>query len=602
MHFDLLRRIVPRRLHVRIALLGSVLLALVIAAHTAYTVVYQTRVETETIESQAQAFAGQIGIGAAALLVTRRYSELEELLMRIGGFPDVRRIQVTDDSGRVISDVMRAESKVIRPMFEVDRLTLPGSDHTQVKHYEDAIVVWQPIDAGAPVGWVRLAFSLERVEAMRQRVIYNGLLTASLAMAISLLLFAWFLRKPMRAVARATAFAGQLDTLRGTPFPAERGAQEIEQLGHALNHVSHRLAEQERTITAAHRRLAAVLEHAIDGIVTINENGKIESANPAMERMFGYRRDELTGRSFGELVPDLLLAEGAHEDEDPVPGVRVELEATGHRRDDSVFPLVVGLRTMQLEGTRYYVGIVRDVTQQKQLDRMKENFVENVSHELRTPLTSLHGALELLADDVDGLQSGAKNLVQLAYKNSGRLVRLINDILSFEDIETGRAPFDVRVVELLPVIRETVTAHQPLARERGVGLALDTTLSSALCLVDSRWFNRALAALLTHALRQSVAGQTVLVELCRIDNRLRIAVTDHGPGIPLEARRHVFQKFVQVGTTDVHGDTGADVELGLAKTIVEHLGGAIDFVSEPGVVTTFFIDLPEVDSDGNTEF
>lgn len=602
MRFDTLRRMAPRRLHVRIALLGSALLALVIGAHTAYTVIYQTRVETETIESQAQAFAGQIAIGAAGLLVTRRYSELEELLMRIGGFPDVRRIQVTDDNGRVLSDVVRVDNEEIHPMFEVDRLTVPGNDYKQIKHYEGAIVVWQRIDAGALVGWVRLAFGLERVAAMRQRVIYNGLLTAFLAVAVSLLLFAWFLRRPMQAVARATAFAGQLDTLRGTPFPAERGAQEIEQLGHALNYVSHRLAEQEKTISAAHRRLAAVLEHAIDGIVTVNEDGKIESANPAMERMFGYRVGELVGRPFSDLVPDLSLAEGVHDDDDPMPGVRIEIEATGHRRDDSVFPLVVGLRLMQLEGVRLYVGIVRDITQQKQLDRMKENFVENVSHELRTPLTALHGSLELLVDDVAGLPGEARNLAQLAYKSSGRLVRLINDILSFEDIETGRASFDVRVEEILPVVREAVSAHQPLARERGVGLAFDTSLSAALCLADPRWLNRALAALLTHALRQSVAGQTVIVALRRVDNRLRIAVTDHGPGIPPEARRHVFQKFVQVGTTDVHGDTDADVELGLAKTIVEHLGGAIDFVSDPGVITTIFIDLPEVDSDGNADF
>ena len=83
MHFDLPRRIVPRRLHVRIALLGSVLMAFVIAVHTAYTAIHQTRAETETIENQAQAFAGQVAIGAAGLLVTRRYSELEELLMRM---------------------------------------------------------------------------------------------------------------------------------------------------------------------------------------------------------------------------------------------------------------------------------------------------------------------------------------------------------------------------------------------------------------------------------------------------------------------------------------------------------------------------------------
>jgi PAS domain S-box-containing protein len=594
--------LVPRRLHLRIALLGSALLALVTMAHTAYTVSQQTRIETAALETQAQALVRQIAIGAAGLLVTRRYSELEELLLRIASFPDARRIQVVDNTGKLLSDVENSGASAIRPMFELERLVPPTELQSKVERDDDSITLWHPIDAGTAVGWIRLDYSLDRIGEMRRRILYDGIFTASLAVGVSLLLFAWFLRGPMRAVKRATAFAGQLDTLRGTPFPAERGALEIEQLGEALNHVSLRLAEQEQTISLAHRRLSAILEHAIDGIVTIDEDGNIESANPATERMFGYGAGELIGRRFSDLVPDLLLSEDTHQDADPLPGVRVELEATGHRRDDSVFPIVVGLGPMPFEGTRHYVGILRDITQQKQLDRMKENFVESVSHELRTPLTALHGSLELLAtEDVNGLQDEAKNLVGLAYKNSGRLVRLINDILSFEDIETGRAAFDVRVVELVPLVRETVGAQQPLARERGVGLALDTTLSGALCLVDPRWLSRALSALLLHAVRQSVAGQTVLVELEQVESRLRISVTDHGPGIPPEARRHVFQKFVQVGSSDGQGDTGADVELGLAKTIVEHLGGAIDFTSNPGVVTKFYIDLPEVDADGNGE-
>jgi len=597
--FDFLKSLSPHRLHVRIALLGGALLALVTVVHTAYTVVRQTDVETEALQNQAQSLTNQIAISAAALLVTRRYSEIEELLTGTAELPDVQRLQVVDVRGRVFSDVVHGEGGAAHPVFEIDNIALPEGNRAQLEHRDTRLVVWQPIQAGGPIGWVRLSYSLERVSAMRRRIIWDGAGAALLAVAASFVLFAWLLARPMRAVARATAFAGALDERRGEPFAVERGAVEIEQLGEALNRLSQRLAEQERAISSVNRRLSAILQHAIDGIVAIDEDGTIESANPAAERMFGMAPGELVGQSFNVLVPDFLLSEDAHHDADPPlanDAVGTEVQANGRRHDGSVFPLVVGLRQMELEGRRLYVGMLRDITQQQRLDRMKENFIESVSHELRTPLTALHGSLELLAtDNFDGLHGQVKGLVAMAYKNSGRLVRLVNDILDFEDIEAGRLALDMQTIDVVELLREATSAHQWAADEQGVRLTFHSTLTAAWAMADPARLRQAFAALLVYSIRMSPAGQPVHVGLRRMEERLELAVTNRGPGIPPEVQPYLFRKFVQVDASSARYKSSADVGLGLAKTIIEHLGGTVRVTSEPPVATTFFVEIPEVE-------
>lgn len=589
---NLLQRLMPRRLYIRLAILGGILLALVIGAHTAYTVVQQSSIETMALETRAQALANQIAISAASLLVTRRYSEIEELLVRTAIFPDILRAQVTDTEGRMLSDVVRPNGEEARAVFEFKSLPLPQKKSLEYGDVE--LVVWQPIDAGTSIGWVRLVYSLNHVIELRRRIVYDGAWAALIAVTASLLLFAAFLRRPMRSVAEATRFAGQLDELRGAPFPVERGSEEIEQLGEALNRVSLRLAEQELAITAANRRLEAILRHAIDGIVTVDVKGKVESANPAAERMFGFGVGGLNGHLFTELVADFSPS----DEGDPMnEAVRIEFETNGVRRDGSVFPVLIGLQQMDLEGRCLYVGLLRDITEQKRLESMKEKFVESVSHELRTPLTALHGSLELLAtDNIEGLHGKAKDLVALAYKNSGRLVRLVNDILDFEDVQAGRAPFDVRPIPIVPLLHEVIATQQAFAVERNIKIVLDTPPLNAMALVDPRWIKQALTALMTRAVRSSPSGEIISIGVYRAEGRLRVTVTDHGSPIPKEARPYLFQKFVQL-ETDARYHEGADVGLGLAKAIVEHLGGMIDFTSGPNTATTFFVDLPEIEND-----
>jgi PAS domain S-box-containing protein len=594
-------RLRPRRLHLQIAALGALLLAGVVGVSTWRTVGAQTEAGHDALEAHAEALGRQIAAASAALLITRRYSELEELLLRMAQFPDVERIRLVNRERRVVADIARRSDGTPQALFDTPAPQPPDDGRPVTRYRADQLVVWVPVEAGGRIGWVCVELSLEGLAAMRARILRDGLLTALVSIALSVALLVIALRSPMRAVERATEFASSLARARGQVQPVEHGSREVERLGQALNEVSVQLAEQDEALRSTSRRLQAVLQHAIDGIVTMSDAGRIESVNPAAERIFGYPADQLVGRPFADLVPDFLAGADGAQDIDPPPlsasgDVRLELEAMANRADGSRFPLMLGLSEMQLEDRRVYVGIVRDVSERKRLDQMKNDFIAAVSHELRTPLTSLHGSLSLLASgEIEGIGGKGRELVALAHKNSRRLVRLINDILDFESIESGRSAFDMQVLDARALLEPLLAAQGDYAGRRGVPLALECAPGTPAVLADPDMLTRALTHLLVNAIRLSPAGEAVRVTAALRDGQVRIAVADRGPGIPPEQRPYLFQKFVQVDAADIRYKEGAGLGLSLARMIVERLGGRIDFDSTPGEGTTFFVDLPAVE-------
>lgn len=590
-----------RRLHAQIALLGALLLAVAIGAHTWFTIKDQTTLGSMTLQQQAEALAKNIATASAAMIVTRRYSEIEELLTRTAEFPDVLRIQVSEPNGRVLSDLVSVDTGTPEPHFNTPPITPPKEISPRVEYADGYFVVWQPIDAGGLLGWVRMEYGLGVVVEIRDRISREGWVIGIVSIIISIALFLALLHRPMRALARATDFAGQLDQQRGQQTPVDTGSYELEQLGQALNRVSTRLQEQERAISASRTRLHAVLENAIDGIITTDGGGKIESVNPAAERLFGYRAEEIIGQNITALVPDLILGSNETGDGDPLPAakpgeLRIECAATGHRKDGSTFPTIIGLSEMTLEQRRMFVGIVRDVTERQRLDRMKNDFIASVSHELRTPLTSIHGSLGLMAaGEVEEIGAKAKNLVQLAYKNSERLVRLINDIVDFESIESGRMNFDLQVVDLLSIVNRSIEEMSDVAKQRRVKFVLEASANDGKVIVDVDRLLKVFTNLLANAARLSPANDRVTIRVLRHRNMLRVAITDHGPGVPDSFKKQIFEKFVQVDSADVRYKAGAGLGLSLAKAIVERFGGNISYDSVAYKETTFFVDLPEVD-------
>lgn len=246
-----------------------------------------------------------------------------------------------------------------------------------------------------------------------------------------------------------------------------------------------------------------------------------------------------------------------------------------------------------VNGSDQVLVIVRDISERKKVERLKNEFVSTVSHELRTPLTSIRGSLGLILGGVAGeLSSEAKALMDIAYKNTERLILLINDILDIEKIESGKMSFALKPVELMPLVEQAIAANQAYAEQFQVTLALTSTLSDVEVNVDSQRLIQVLTNLMSNAAKFSPPGKTVEVSVTPYDSMIRISVKDQGPGIPQAFRDRIFQKFAQADSSDARQKGGTGLGLSIAKAIIERLNGQIGFDTESNVGTTFYCDLP----------
>lgn len=348
-------------------------------------------------------------------------------------------------------------------------------------------------------------------------------------------------------------------------------------------------------------RRQSILDSTMDGIVTLNPSGTFESANAAMLRMFGYDAGDLLRRDagvlFAEQMPTGRIAEILRQLDMSKTGEALQSdgarEYTARRKDGSEFEIEVSVSAMRLaEGARY-VAVIRDITERRRVERMKTEFVSTVSHELRTPLTSIAGSLGLLAGGAAGsLGDRAERLLTIANNNAARLVRLINDILDIEKIESGKMPFDNRDLELRAELENFIEENRSYADGYGVEVRLVAPETPAHVLADRDRLSQVITNLLSNAVKFSSPGDAVEIVLEVGPHWHRISVVDHGSGIPDEFRDRIFGKFAQADSSDTRQKGGTGLGLSIAREIVRRLEGTIWFESEPGVGTKFHVDLP----------
>ncbi|UUZ72436.1 hypothetical protein LP415_01240 [Polaromonas sp. P1(28)-8] len=240
-----------------------------------------------------------------------------------------------------------------------------------------------------------------------------------------------------------------------------------------------------------------------------------------------------------------------------------------------------------------FFSLGTDITELKRIDRMKTEFVSTVSHELRTPLTSIRGSLGLISGGVAGeLPEAVKSLVAIATSNCERLIRLINDMLDSEKIESGKLRLNLQAAELKPLLRQALAANEGFAAQHGVKLRLRAPDAALQARIDSDRLMQVMTNLLSNAVKFSPAGSTVEVMLSRTARQVRVEVSDQGPGIPEAFRNRIFQKFSQADSSDTRQKGGSGLGLNISRGLIESMGGRIGFNSNGGAGTTFFLSCP----------
>ncbi len=374
-----------------------------------------------------------------------------------------------------------------------------------------------------------------------------------------------------------------------------RDAQgKIERLVGVAQDVSEiKLAEQ--ALRASERELRLITDSVPALIGYIDAEERLRFCNRALAAFAGARAEDLIGQPLRQLFGDDIYRLIEPYVRRALAGERVQFQRSQRRAGGALVDLDVtyvprhGLLG-QVEG---FYSLLTDITELKRLDRMKSEFVSTVSHELRTPLTSIRGSLGILAGGVAGpLSDKVRGFIDIALENCERLIRLINDILDMEKIESGRIAFKSEVFDLMPLLERALQANEGYAAQHGVNLHIVSALSGAQVKGDVDRLAQVLTNLISNACKFSPAGADVDVTVVEQGERIRVAVSDHGPGISPAFRERIFQKFSQEDSSDVRQKGGTGLGLSISKAIVEGLGGEIGFDSEPGRGCTFYFHLP----------
>ena len=378
-------------------------------------------------------------------------------------------------------------------------------------------------------------------------------------------------------------------SLRGLREHGEIAAQQVIAVS---RDVTERMLAQESL-----SRFSNVLDNTLDMIFMFEPDTlRFVYLNRGAVESMGYTREELLQMTPFQIKP--LIAEPAFRAliAPLLSGEKQALnfETVHRRRDGTDFPVEIFLQLVREKGGKgLFVAIVRDITERQKVDRLKNEFVSTVSHELRTPLTSIRGSLGLIAGGVAGeLPAQAKSMIDIAYKNSERLISLINDILDVEKIESGKISFDLQQQPLMPIIEQALEGNRAYGEQFGVTFQLVATLPEVQVNVDRGRLLQVMSNLLSNAAKFSPHGGQVDVSFTQEDAAVRVAVSDRGPGIPEEFYARIFHKFSQADASDTRQQGGTGLGLSITKTLVEKMGGHIGFDSEIGVGATFYFVLP----------
>ncbi len=358
------------------------------------------------------------------------------------------------------------------------------------------------------------------------------------------------------------------------------------------------LKQSEQNLKDSEATLRAIFETAADSIVTISENGSIESANQTCEKMFAYSFHQIFGKHVSLLITSIAgencdieswqkLMDSAKFGKDAQ-----RLEGNGNSLKRGSFPIEISLSLLELKGRKLVTAIIRDISERKEAEKRVSEFYSIVSHELRTPLTSIRGSLGLVEGGLTGeLSEETEELIGIARESCDRLIRLINDILDLKKLETGKFEFHKTEFKPADLFNMALSGTRGMAAERSVRLEI-AELSEELVYADIDRLNQVLVNLLSNAVKFSERSSRVELSAISSGGMIRFAVRDYGKGIPRNEQHKLFKKFQQLDSSDHRAQEGTGLGLSICKAIIDQHGGVIGVESQDGAGSTFWFELP----------
>jgi PAS domain S-box-containing protein len=363
---------------------------------------------------------------------------------------------------------------------------------------------------------------------------------------------------------------------------------------------------------------SAILTSALDCIISIDGEGRVVEWNPVAERTFGYTRREAIGRLMADLIvpPAMRAAHAAglrrYAETGTAKMLGRRMEMTAVRSDGTELPVELAITPDRLDGETVFTAYLRDVSERKAAEaeladardkaveaaRLKSEFLATISHELRTPLNGILGMVALLLEtDLDG---GQRRYARAIQESGAALHSIIADLLDFSEVEQGKVVLQTREVELHDLLERTTYAFMERAQAKALGLECRIDADVPLRVSgDGVRMGQVLGCLLDNSIKFTASGGVALRAGVASRNgnevRVRIAVTDSGPGIPENRRGELFAPFVQGDGSSTRRYGGTGLGLSISRELLALMGGEIRIESEPGRGTTAICEIPLVE-------
>ncbi len=406
----------------------------------------------------------------------------------------------------------------------------------------------------------------------------------------------------------------------GSQFPMELAISEFPLGAHRYftgivrDITERKVAESE--LRQAEERMRSVVDHVVDGIITIDERGNIQSFNPAAEKLFGFSKDEVLTQNVKMLMPEPYHAQhdgyiSSYTQTGIARIIGSGREVVGQRKDKSTFPMELAVSEFRIGAHRFFTGIVRDITQRKELelelrervnelaeaDRQKNEFLAMLGHELRNPLAPIRNAVHLMK--MPG--AAADTVIQardMMERQLQQLVRLVDDLLDVSRIVRAKIDLRKEPVELTQALTRAVETAQPVIDARGHQLKTSIPLGAIYVEGDLIRLAQVVANLLTNAAKYTPEAGVLHLDVEKDRNHVCISVRDSGVGIDPELLPRIFDLFVQGDHTLARSQGGLGIGLTLVKRLVDMHGGTIEALSlGKGTGSQFTVRLPLLHGD-----
>ena len=359
-------------------------------------------------------------------------------------------------------------------------------------------------------------------------------------------------------------------------------AQFVQTMNHEQQHEQDKAALEASTL-----HTQTILNDIADGIITITKEGTIQSFNHAAETIFGYRAKQIIGKNISELMPDSSKSQHdeyikAHLKTGKKNILGIGREVSGLRRNGSEFPMDLMVSRVFQNGEPVFIGIVRDITEKRRIDDLRNQFITAASKEILGPLNVIAEAINLLQTGEQGdLPASVTHIVDIAQHNSIKLQKLMSDLIEVQNLSKGNTPFKLETQTVLPLVEETVRRNKAFSDIYQCNVSISTTKNDLTIHVDSTRLHQALTQLLQYSLKFSDPKSEIQIRISEDRSRVKITINVAGKNITESIRKNLsiyFGENYESANSNQYAED--DLGLAIAKEIVEKMHGKIQFESK----------------------